>query len=190
MAEVTLLLEQLSRGDRSREDELFSLVYENLRRLAAAHMRRERVEHTLQPTALVNEVYLRLVGDSQINWESRAHFYNAAAKMMRRILVDHARGTFAIKRQGSLARVELGPDLAVSRFTDPVELLAVESALSRMEQLDPRAARVVELRFFGGLNVDEAARVLAVSPKTVKRDWEFARAFFETQLRSATAGNA
>ena len=186
MSEVTHLLLKVARGDRSSEPELYKLVYDSLRRLAGYQMRRERRNHTLQPTALVNEVYLRLVGEANLNWESRAHFYNAAARMMRRILVDHARAAQAAKRAGARRQVDL-EDNTLSVDTNPDELLAIEQALARLEEIDPRAGRVVELRFFGGLSVEEAAQVLTVSPKTVKRDWEFARVFFESQLGDGTA---
>ena len=145
-------------------------------------MRNERVNHTLQATALVNEAYVRLIGDDPVPWESRLHFLNAAAQVMRRILIDHARALRTGKRSGGI-RVEMKDSLAVS-IEDPETLLAVNEALLRLEVFDPRMSKVVELRYFGGLSVDETAQVLKTSPKTVKRDWAMARAWLEGELRA------
>jgi RNA polymerase sigma factor (TIGR02999 family) len=183
MAEITRLLNSTAEGDTSAQAELLDVVYEELHRLASAYMRREhRRDHTLQPTALVNEAYLHLIGDQPINWDSRGHFYSAAAKTMRRILVDHARSHRAVKRSGRLERVELDHGLiAVDERSN--ELLELDAALDRLALLDERQARIVELRFFAGLTVEETANVVGISEKTVKRDWALARAWLENELR-------
>jgi RNA polymerase sigma factor (TIGR02999 family) len=184
MAEITRLLNAAADGDTSAQAELVDAVYQELHRLASSYMRREhRRDHTLQPTALVNEAYLLLIGDNPVNWDNRAHFYSAAAKTMRRILIDHARSHQAVKRSGRLERVELEDGLiAVDEKAN--ELLELDAALERLALLDERQARVVELRFFGGLTVEETAKVAGISEKTVKRDWALARAWLENQLRS------
>ena len=182
MENITILLDRLAHGDKTSEGELFDVVYKELHKLAARQMSRERRDHSLQPTALVNEAYLRLVGDRGLSWDSRAHFYNAAAQTMRRILIDHARAAKSKKRHGGV-KVELGPDAAFTN-TSSEEMLAIDEALTRLRGLDARAAQVVELRFFTGLSVEEVAGALKVSEKTVKRDWEFSRAWLENQLRS------
>jgi RNA polymerase sigma factor (TIGR02999 family) len=157
------------------------MVYDELRRLAAHYLKGERPDHTLQPTALVHEAYLRLVGQSNV-WQSRAHFFGIAARTMRRILVEHARRRNADKRGGGTVRV--GPGIegsAASPEPDP-EILALDEALTRLEGLDPQQARIVELRFFGGLSVEETAEVAEVSTATVKRKWRTARAWLRQEL--------
>jgi RNA polymerase sigma factor (TIGR02999 family) len=183
MAEITKLLNSTAEGDSSAQAELLDVVYEELHRLAAAYMRREhRRDHTLQPTALVNEAYLHLIGDQPLNWDNRGHFYSAAARTMRRILVDHARSHRAVKRSGRLERVELDTGLiAIEEHSN--ELLELDAALDRLALLDERQARIVELRFFAGLTVEETAKVAGISEKTVKRDWALARAWLENELR-------
>jgi RNA polymerase sigma-70 factor, ECF subfamily len=177
--DVTRLLLDLSNGRREATDQLLPLVYAELRELAARLLRHERADHTLQPTALVHEAYLRLVDQRVGTWENRAHFLGIAAQAMRRILVDHARRRSATKRRG--ARVTL--DDAVAPSTGPsVDLLEIDAALSRLAELDPRQAQVVELRFFGGLSVEETAAVLGVGSATVKRDWTVARAWLHREL--------
>jgi len=157
------------------------VVYNELRRLAQRYMRNERPNHTLQPTALVHEAYLRLVGQRAVSWQGRAHFFGVAAQLMRRVLVDHARAQHAEKRGGNESRVELDEALAPSK-EKTVELLALDEALNRLAKRDPRQARIVEMRFFGGLSEEETARVLDVSTRTVKRDWTVARAWLYNQV--------
>lgn len=180
--EVTLLLSALTRGDEQAGEKLVSLVYDELRRLARSYMRRERTDHTLQATALVHEAYLKLVEQRSANWQSRAHFFGVAAQVMRRILIDHARGHQRQKRGGEYEKVVLNEALVFSP-EQSAELLAVDEALERLAKLDERQARVVELRFFGGLSVEEAAAVLDISPKTVKRDWSVAKAWLYADLK-------
>jgi len=180
--EVTLLLSALSQGDRNAASKLVPVVYGELRRLAGSYMRRERQDHTLQATALVHEAYLKLVEQRSVNWQSRAHFFGVAAQLMRRILIDHARGHLRQKRGGEHKKISLDQAYIFSE-QQSAELLAVDEALERLSKLDPRQARVVELRFFGGLSVEEAAEVLGVSPKTVKRDWSVAKTWLYADLK-------
>jgi len=180
--EVTLLLTALTRGDDAAASRLIPVVYAELRRLAESYMRRERVDHTLQATALVHEAYLKLIGQNSVNWQSRAHFFGVAAQLMRRILIDHARGHVRQKRGGEQKKVSLD-EAFVSIEQQADELVAVDDSLNRLAKIDPRQARVVELRFFGGLSVEEAAEVLGVSPKTVKRDWSVAKAWLYADLK-------
>ncbi len=184
MPEITRLLNSTAEGDAAAQAALLDAVYKELHRLASSYMRREhRRDHTLQPTALVNEAYLHLIGDNPVDWDSRAHFYSAAARTMRRILIDHARSHGAQKRSGGLHRVELEENL-IAVDEQASELLELDAALERLAALDERQARVVELRFFGGLTVEETAKVAGISEKTVKRDWALARAWLEHELRS------
>ena len=180
--DVTLLLSALTRGDQSASEKLIPLVYGELRRLARSYMRRERADHTMQATALVHEAYLKLVEQRSSNWQSRAHFFGVAAQVMRRILIDHARGHLRQKRGGEYEKVVLNEALVFSPEKS-AELLAVDEALERLARFDERQARVVELRFFGGLSVEEAAAVLDISPKTVKRDWSVAKAWLYADLK-------
>jgi RNA polymerase sigma factor (TIGR02999 family) len=177
---VTSLLGEISSGDRSAPERLLPLVYDDLRRLAAAYFTNERSDHTLQATALVHEAYIRLVHWENVSWQNRAHFFAVAAEVMRKILIDHARKKNAQKR-GSGQRIFL--DDAVS-FPDNKEfdVLRLEEALLSLEKIDPRQAKIVELRFFGGLSIEETAYVLSVSTTTVKRDWTFAKAWFQREL--------
>lgn len=156
-------------------------VYAELRALAAAHLRRERPDHTLQPTALINEVYLKLADQSRANWNDRTHFFAVAAEAIRRILIDHSRGKRAAKRQMPGARVTIHADLDAATG-DSLDLLALDDALTQLAALSPRQARIVELRFFGGLSTEETAAVLGVSEGTVKGDWRLARAWLEERL--------
>jgi RNA polymerase sigma-70 factor, ECF subfamily len=175
---VTALLCRASLGERAATDELLPLVYDELRRLAAAHLAEERAGHTLQPTALAHEAYLRLVGPGGTTWENRAHFFGAAARAIRRILVDHARGRVRQKRGGGVEVQSLEADCAERHPITPppsVDLIALDDALERLTALDPQKARIVEMRFFGGLTVEEVAAALGVSESTVARDWQFAR---------------
>jgi RNA polymerase sigma-70 factor, ECF subfamily len=173
---VTQLLLDWRNGDKEALDRVLPLVYAELRRLAAGYLSREGVGHTLQPTALVHEAYLRLVDQRQVDWRNRAQFLGIAASMMRRILVNHARDRRAAKRGGDAERVSLSLVDAPSGGPD-VDLIALEDALGRLAALDPRKAQVVELKFFGGLTVEEIAEVLQVSGATVEREWSFARAW-------------
>lgn len=182
--DVTGLLMRIRNGDREAEQQLIPLVYDTLRRLAANCMRQERADHTLQPTALVHETYLRLLGRGPDEWKCRSHFFAVAAQTMRRLLVDHARAHLAGKRGGLRKRVELDDRLLYAE-DHPAELIALDEALERLAAIDERQARVVELRFFGGLSVEEAAKVLEVSDKTVKRDWAMARAWLHGEISKA-----
>jgi RNA polymerase sigma-70 factor (ECF subfamily) len=178
---VTALLADWSRGDSSALDQLLPLVYAELRRIAARQLRSERVNHTLQPTALVHEVYLRLVDQRQVDWQDRAHFLGVAAQTMRRILVDHARRHGAQKRGEGQQCVSID-DAKEIAASQEVPLLALDHALGRLEAVDPELARIVELRAFGGLTIEEAAHVLKVSPSTVKREWRTAKAWLNREL--------
>jgi len=180
--EVTLLLTALTRGDEDAASKLMPLVYNELRRLAGSYMRRERTDHTLQATALVHEAYLKLIDQRSINWQGRAHFFGVSAQLMRRILVDHARGHTRQKRGGEIQKVSLD-EAFVFAEQQADELLAVDDSLNVLAKIDPRQARVVELRFFGGLSVEETADVMGVSPKTVKREWSVAKAWLAADLK-------
>jgi len=180
--EVTVLLSALNRGDQDAGARLIPVVYNELRRLAGSYMRHERADHTLQATALVHEAYLKLVEQQSVNWQSRAHFFGVAAQLMRRILIDHARGHLRQKRGGEYKKVSLN-DAYIFSPEQSAELLAVDESLQRLAKLDERQARVVELRFFGGLSVEEAAAVLGISAKTVKRDWSVAKAWLYADLK-------
>jgi RNA polymerase sigma factor (TIGR02999 family) len=180
---VTHLLRASSLGDRSAEAELIALVYGDLRRRAVALLRRERRDHTLQPTALVNEAYLRLAGQDG-DWRNRSHFFGVAARQMRRILVDHARKRHAAKRAGNETRVSFRDALATAT-EQPDRLAAMDEALERLAGEYPCQARVVEMRFFGGYGEEEIAGILGNSVETVKRDWKFAKAWLSRDLRQA-----
>lgn len=177
---VTEVLEELRKGTPAAQDELFRLIYAELRRLADSYMRRQPKDHTLQPTALVNEAYLRLMGGTA-EWKDRAHFLTAAAKSMRTILVDFARRKGALKRGGGRAKVTLDEDAhAGDRATE--EVIAVHEALERLEQVDTQGSRIVELRFFGGLTMEEAARILGIAEATAYRSWNHARAWLYREI--------
>jgi RNA polymerase sigma factor (TIGR02999 family) len=179
--DVTAALEGLRKGDEKAFDALLALLYKDLRRIAGGYFKAERGDHTLQPTALVHEAYMRLVRQPDAWWESRAHFLNAAAQAMRRILVDHARARQADKRGGADVRVVLDESLAGAPERD-LDLVALDDALARLAKADPRLSRVVELRYFGGLTTKEAAEVLGVSVTTVEREWVTARAWLRVEL--------
>jgi RNA polymerase sigma factor (TIGR02999 family) len=179
--DVTALLDDWSRGDRDALDRLLPLVYLELRGIAARQLHREPNGHTLQRTALVHEAYLRLVEQRNVNWQNRAHFFGVAAQVMRRILVDHARRQRARKRGDNLQRVPL-EDVVDDAAAAEIPVLGLDQALSRLERVDPGLARIVELRAFGGLTIEEAAHVLKVSPSTVKRDWRTAKAWLAREL--------
>ena len=182
-ARVTELLIAAGDGRREALDELIPLLYDDLRRLAAAHMRREPAGHSLQPTALVHETYVRLVDQRQAGWVSRAHFFGAAAGVMRRILVDLARTRRADKRGGQLARVTLAEDVAAAGPRE-IDVLALHQSLERMATFSPRQERIVELRYFGGLTIEETAAVLGISDATVVREWTIAKAWLRAALSS------
>ncbi|MEM7352507.1 MAG: sigma-70 family RNA polymerase sigma factor [Acidobacteriota bacterium] len=180
--DLTQLLIDWSDGDKEALARLMPLVYNELHRLAERYMRRERQDHTLQPTALVHEAYLRLIDQNRVQWRNRAHFFGVAAQLMRRVTLHHVRHLKAAKRGGAARRVSFDEGLWVSerRASD---LLELDRALDRLASLEPRTARVVELRFFGGLTVQEAAEVLGISARTVKREWRLARAWLGDHLR-------
>lgn len=187
-AEITSLLKAWSEGDTSALDRLTPLLYDELRRLARGYMRHERPGHTLQTTALINEAYLRLVDVKGVDWDGRAHFLAVAARIMRRILVDAARARASAKRGGEMERVDHSTAVDFDQLSAPQsnradDLVALDDALSRLTQLDPRQGQVIELRFFGGLTVEETAGVLNISPQSVMRDWKLARAWLARELR-------
>ncbi len=172
---ITQLLQELRGGGRDTLDEILPLVYDELRRLANSYLNRERDNHTLQPTALVHEAYLRLIGQKEIEWQNRAHFFGISARLMREILIEYARGRNRQKRGGEF-KTQIALDEAVSfgRETQ-LDVVAVDEALSKLEKLDERQARIVEMKFFGGLTVEEIGEVLDISPATVKREWSTAK---------------
>lgn len=178
--DVTRLLLDLQEGKEGAGDQLVPLVYAELHALAVHYMRGERDGHTLQPTVLVHDAFMRLVGQRNVTWQNRSHFFGIAAQAMRRILVDHARRVRAGKREGG-ERVTLDESVAESPQRS-IDLIALDEALERLAALDPRHARVVELRYFSGLDIEQTAMALGVSPATVKRDWTFARAFLQQEL--------
>jgi RNA polymerase sigma factor (TIGR02999 family) len=179
--DVTQLLKQLSSGNQDVLAELIPLVYDELRRLAAYHMRQERSNHTLQATALVHEAYLRLVDQRHVDWKNHSHFLGVAAHLMRRILLMHVRRRNAEKRGGSYARIALD-EAVVFTCEQSADLIALDELLKELESLDPQQARIVELRFFGGLSVEETAELMGISPATVKRDWAMAKAWLAREL--------
>ena len=178
---VTQLLERWSKGDESALEQLMPLVYDELHRLAGSYLRRERSGHTLQPTALVNEAYLRLIDQRQSHWQNRSQFFGVVAQLMRRILVDHARARHAVKRGGPHLSL---PSSHADRFGEQpdVDLLALHDALNRLAELDPHQSQIVELRFFGGLTIEETADVMHISHATVEREWKVARAWLRREL--------
>ena len=180
--EITELLRRWRSGDEEALDRLTPLVYDELHRLAHRHLNRERPDHTLQTTALVNEAYLRLVEQSDVDWESRAHFFAVSAQVMRHILVDYARRHAAAKRGGEFQKVTLDGEAIVSRER-AAELVALDEAMQALHKIHPRRSKVVELRYFGGLNNKDASEVLKVSETTIERDWRFAKAWLYRELQ-------
>jgi RNA polymerase sigma-70 factor, ECF subfamily len=180
---VTQLLIAWSDGQRDALDQLVPLVYDDLRRLAAGYMGRETPGHSLQPTALVHEAYVRLVDQRRVQWRNRAHFFGVAASMMRRILVDYARKRRADKRGGAAERVTLTEDVAAAEQND-LDVLTLHESLERLAAFDPQQERIVELRYFGGLTIEETAEVLHVSPDTVKREWRLAKLWLLRQVEA------
>jgi RNA polymerase sigma factor (TIGR02999 family) len=181
--DVTRLLDDWSQGNRSALDDLMPLVHAELHRLARGYLARERPGHTLQPTALINEAYLKLVGERHMQWQSRAHFVGVAAQLMRFILVDHVRKKHYQKRGGGAVRVTFDENLNVSAEERSEELLALDDALRRLTAQDPRKGQIAELRYFGGLSVEETAEALSISVATVMRDWRLTKAWLQRELR-------
>ena len=181
--DVTRLLAELSSGNEQALAELLPLLYSELRRLASYYLQRERSNHTLQATALVHEAYLRLVDQKDARWENRSQFMAVASQLMRRILVDYSRGHHSAKRGGNVQKVFLQEGAIVSKGR-AAEVVALDDALTRLAELDPQQARLVELRFFGGLSIEETAGIIGVSPATVKRNWSVAKAWLAREMRS------
>lgn len=184
--EITQLLAEWSEGNQAALDQLYPLVYNELRRLAHGYLRRERKGHTLQTTALINEAYLRLVDQKHVHWANRSHFFGISAQIMRRILIDHARRYGYAKRGGGAERISLD-EAAVVTKERARELLMLDEALKSLAKIDPRRSHVVELRYFGGLNNEEIAGVLKISENTVTRDWNMARAWLYQEMRGGVA---
>ena len=184
--QITQLLEQWGGGDQQALERLTPLVYSELHRLASRYLRRERPDHTLQSTALVNEAYLKLVGQHSVRWQNRAHFFGIAAQLIRRILVDYARTRLADKRGSNAPKLSLD-DVLESPAARDLDLLALDDALEDLAKIDARQSRVVELRFFAGLSVEETAEVMQMSPATVKREWTAAKAWLFRQIRRQAA---
>jgi len=187
--QITLLLQRLHNGDRNAESELLSTVYAHLHKMAERQFRSERRGHTLQPTALLSELYLRVIRDTTIDWQSRGHFYSIAAGTIRRILVDYARAANAIRRPSPCKRVQLDDVVIYSRDRSQ-DILMLDEALNKLKSWDARQAKVVELRFFGGFSVEEIAASLGIAQRTVKRDWALARAWLSTILNGAKDNSA
>lgn len=185
---VTQLLLDWSNGHQEARDELIPLVYDELRRVASHYLRRERPDHTLQPPALVHEAYLRLVDQTAVRWQSRAHFFGIAANLMRQILVNHALSHNTAKRGGGARKVSLDEAASLVQEHD-VDLVALDEALARLATFDRRQSRIVELRFFGGLTVEETAEVLEISPATVKREWTMAKAWLHCEITGAVTSD-
>lgn len=181
MSEVTQLLHDWSAGKQEARDQLLGLVYEPLRAIAGRHLHRERAGHTLQPTALVNELYLKLVDQRRVAWNDRAHFFAVAAQVMRRILVDHARRRNSEKRGGDVVAVTIGAAVDLAAMEN-LDVVALDLALENLEKIFPQQARIVELRFYAGLTIDETATVMGISPATISREWTMARAWLRREL--------
>ncbi|MDQ3063724.1 MAG: sigma-70 family RNA polymerase sigma factor [Acidobacteriota bacterium] len=180
--DLTQMLIQLSEGRAQVVDDILPLIYDELRRLAGNYLRRERSDHTLQPTALVHEAYLKLIDQTQVKWQNRAHFFGIAANIMRRILVDYARQHRADKRGGAAEKLPLEEEILIVSEGKSAELLALDEALENLAKIDEQKSKIVELRYFGGLSVEETAEVLGVSEVTVKRHWRMAKAWLYGQL--------
>ena len=187
--EVTRLLVNWSKGDQKALEQLTPLVYSELRRLAQRFLRRERSDHTLQSTALVHEAFLRLIDQRSVQWQNRAHFFGVAAQLIRRILVDYARSRHTAKRGADAVKLSLDEALGVGESRD-LDLVALDEALENLARLDPQQSRIVELRFFTGLSIEETAEVLGISPATVKRDWVTAKALLYRELTGKRAADS
>jgi len=180
--EISVILKDWSEGNRASADRLLSLVYDELRKIAGQYLKKEKSDHTLQPTALVHEAYMKLIDISDISWNDRAHFFAVSANIMRHILVDHARAKLAEKRGGDAQHISLEDADSLSSETD-IDLLAVDEALNELAKFDEQQSRIVELRFFGGLTIEETAHVAGISPATVKREWAMAKAWLHRKLK-------
>lgn len=180
--EITSMLKAWSEGDRAAADQFMPLIYDELRRQARRFLNRERANHTLQTTALVHEAYLRLIEQRDVSWQNRAHFFGIAAQMMRRILVNHAVSRKRDKRGGTAEKIQLDETIQIRAADKGVDLIELDEALNRLEKLDERQSRVVELRYFGGMSIEETAEVMALSPATVKREWNMARTWLRAEL--------
>jgi len=180
--EITAQLKQWKYGDVASKDELMSQIYNELREIAAQYLRKERAHHTLQPTALANEAYLRLVKIDDIEWKDRTHFFAVSAKIIRHVLIDYARARSTQKRRGSYQPLELEDALELS-ISPETDLLALDEALKQLAEFDPRQSKIVELRFFGGLTIEETARVIGMSPASVKREWVIAKSWLYRKLQ-------
>lgn len=179
--DISLVLKAWSGGDHEAADKLMPLVYDELRKVAAQYLRKERPDHTLQPTALVNEAYLKLVDITHVDWQDRAHFFAVASQVMRHILVDYARAKATDKRGGAIQKLALDEAISFSNEQD-IDLLALDDALKQLAAFDEQQSRIVEMRFFGGLSVEETAVVLGISPATVKREWALAKAWLYRKI--------
>jgi len=186
--EVSRLLIDWGNGDQAALDELIPLVYDELRRLAGRYMRRESQDHTLQTSALVNEAYMRLVDQKNVQWQNRAHFFGVAAQLMRRILVDHARSRSRVKRGGGLQMVSLADQAGVSK--EAAEVIALDDALTNLAEMDQRKSQIVEMKFFGGLTTEEVAEVLKITTRTVEREWRKARAWLNRAITKGATNEA
>ena len=187
--QVTQLLWEWRAGNQGALEALMPLVYRELKKLAAGYLRRERADHTLQSAALVNEAYLKLVDQTQTNWQNKAHFFGIAAQMMRRILMDHARGHKASKRGAGVPALALD-EAVVQAQGRSIDLLGLDAALEKLEKVDPQQRKIVELRFFGGLSIEDSANVLGISPATVKRQWAVARAWLYREVSARRNGQS
>lgn len=180
--EVTKLLNDWSGGDKSALDKLIPLVHAELKQLARRYMKRERVNHTLQTSALINEAYLRLINQKQVQWQNRTHFFAIASQLMRRVLVDHARTRGYAKRGGAVHNISFD-ETAIASSERAAQLIALDEALDNLAKIDPRQSRIVEMRFFGGLSIEETAEALSLSPATIKREWNAAKAWLYKEIR-------
>ena len=187
-SQITKMVNDLAGGNRPAAEQLFGLLYDAFRGLAARYLKAERAGHTLSPTALVHEAYLKLVDQSRVNWQGRTHFFAVGAQVMRRILVDHARGKGRVKRGGGRIRMQLDERLALSPQRDE-DILVVDEVLGKLANVDPRQAAIVELRFFGGLSVAEVAEVLGLSKRTIEGEWTVARAWLRRELSGDDPGS-
>ena len=185
--DVTGLLQKWGEGDRDVLNQLLPAVYDELHRMAARYLRHERPDHTFQPTALINEAYVRLVDQKNVKWENRAHFFAIAANIMRRILVDHARGHQAAKRGGSMIKLPLDEAVHRAPKQEEMDLVALDEALTQLAKIDPEQSRLVELRYFAGLTIEETAQVMGISPATVKRKWTISRAWLRREISRSGA---
>ena len=187
--EITLMLKAWSSGDQAAREKLIAAVYDELRQIAGQYLRRERPHHTLQATALANEAYLKLIDLSEVTWQDRAHFFAVAAQVMRHILVDYARQQGAEKRGGGLQKLTLEAAVSLASERD-LDLLALDEALAQLARFDPQQSQVVELRFFGGLSIEETAAVMGLSPATIKREWTLAKAWLHQRLSEGLSGGS